>query len=64
MERILRTGDLQEILDRADEQARGWYAAADRAEIRNEPALAIYFRNQGWCIANGRQWLDDITIKS
>ena len=37
-------------------RAQAWREAADRAEIRDKPALAIYFRNLAWIIENG-EWL-------
>ena len=52
----------QKVLEYALARTKQWYEAADRAEIRNEPTLATYFRNQAWRIENGREWLDDITV--
>ena len=49
---------LQDILERADKQAAEWQKASGRAELRKEPATAIYFRNLAWQISNGRSWLD------
>ncbi len=54
---------MQKILDFANKRVEEWDAAANRAEIRGEKALAIYFRNQSWRIANGREWIDDISIE-
>ncbi len=54
---------MQKILDFANKRVEEWEAAANRAEIRGEKALAIYFRNQSWRIANGREWIDDISIE-
>lgn len=53
---------MQKLLEHADHRAKCWREAADRAEIRNEPALAIYYRNQAWRIENGREWLDDVKL--
>jgi hypothetical protein len=52
----------QKVLDFAITRTKAWDDAANRAEIRNEPALAIYYRNQAWRIANGKEWLDDVTV--
>ncbi len=54
---------MQKILDFAHKRVEEWEAAANRAELRGEKALAIYFRNQSWRIANGREWIDDISIE-
>jgi len=53
----------RKILERADNAAQTWRDAADRADIRNEPVLAAYFRNQAWRIATGKEWLADVTVK-
>ena len=52
----------QKVLEHAAARTRPWYEAANRAEIRNEPALAIYYRNQAWRVENGKEWLDDVTV--
>jgi hypothetical protein len=59
-----RKSEQQKVQDRVDERAQQWKTAADRAEIRNQPALARYFRNQAWIIVNGKNWLDDVTISA
>jgi hypothetical protein len=46
-----------------EHQAEAWLASANRAEIRGEFALAIYFRNLAWKCQTGQEWLDDITLK-
>lgn len=38
----------------AQEQAKTWQAAADRANIRGESALAIYFRNVAYQLEHGK----------
>ncbi len=53
-------GEVRESPDEAE--ARAFRDSADRAEIRNEPALARYYRNQAWLIENGHEWLDDIKL--
>jgi hypothetical protein len=53
---------IQLIAEFISARTQPWYEAADRAEIHNEPALAIYYRNQAWRIENGREWLDDVTV--
>jgi hypothetical protein len=53
---------LQRVLEIANERTKPWYDAADRAEIRSEPATAIFYRNIAWEIENGREWLDDVTV--
>ena len=53
----------QKVLEHADNRAQTWRDAADRAEIRNEPALAAYFRNIAWEISTGKNWLDDVVVK-
>ena len=52
----------QKVLDHAINRTKAWEDAAQRAEIRGEPVLAMYYRNQGWRIANGKEWLDDVTV--
>lgn len=37
-------------------RAQAWRDAADCAEIRDKPALAIYFRNLAWVVEHG-EWL-------
>ena len=51
------------VLEYAQQRARGWRDAADRAELRDEPAAALFFRNAAWMIENGKNWLDDVTVK-
>jgi len=51
------------VLEYAQQRVQGWLDASDRAELRNEPAAAIFFRNAAWRIANGKEWLDDVTVK-
>lgn len=53
---------LQKILTFAQQRTQAWDEAADRADIRGERTTAIYFRNQAWRIANGKEWLDDVTV--
>jgi hypothetical protein len=53
----------QKVLQYAINRTKAWEDAAQRAEIRGEPVLAMYYRNQGWRIANGKEWLDDVTVK-
>lgn len=55
--------EAQKLLDHAAARTKAWEDAAERADIRNEPALAIYYRNQAWRISAGREWLDDVTVK-
>lgn len=38
----------------AQEQAKTWQAAADRADIRGESALAICFRNVAYQLKHGK----------
>jgi len=52
----------QKVLEFFAARTKPWYEAADRAEIRSEPALAIYYRNQAWRIENGKEWLDDVIV--
>lgn len=52
----------QRVLDYAIARTQAWEDAAQRAEIRGESATAIYFRNQAWRQANGKEWLDDVTV--
>lgn len=59
---VTRTNELQKILDFAKARTQAWYDAADRAAVRNEPVLATYYRNIGWKIENGREWLDDVVV--
>ena len=54
---------LQRVLEIANERTKPWYDAADRAEIRNEPATAIFYRNIAWEISHGYEWLDDVNLK-
>ena len=42
----------------AQEQAKTWKAASDRAELRNEPVLALIFRNVAYSIERGKLSLD------
>jgi hypothetical protein len=53
----------QKMIDFAIARTKAWHDAAQRAEIRNEPFLAMYYRNQAWRIENGKEWLDDVTVK-
>ena len=43
----------------AQEQAKTWRAASDRAELRGESALAIIFRNVAYSIEYGKLSLSD-----
>ena len=52
----------QKVLDHAINRTKAWEDAAQRAEIRGEPVLAVYYRNQAWRIENGKEWLDDVTV--
>lgn len=52
----------QKVMENSNTRAQAWHDAAARAEIRNEPWTARYFRNQAWRIENGKEWLDDITV--
>lgn len=58
-----RTTPEQKLLDYAIHHTKAWRDAAERAEIRGEPALAIYYRNMGWMIENGKNWLDDVKLQ-
>jgi len=51
------------VLEYARQRAQGWIDAAERAELRDEPATALFFRNAAWRIQNGREWLNDVTVK-
>lgn len=51
------------MLEYARQRAQGWRDAADRAEIRNEPVLAIIYKNIAWEIFAGETWLDSMKIK-
>jgi len=53
----------QKVQEWMRNRTKAWIDAAERAEIRNEPTLATYFRNQAWRIENGKEWLDDVTVK-
>jgi hypothetical protein len=57
-----RTTPEQRVIDYAIDRTKAWHDAAERAEIRNEPALAMYYRNQAWRIETGKEWLADITV--
>lgn len=52
----------QKMLDFAIHRTKAWHDAANRAEIRGETSLAIYYRNQAWRIENGKEWLDDVSV--
>lgn len=53
-----------QILDQtASKQAQDFRADAERAEIREEPALAVYYRNLAWLLENGHEWLDDVAVR-
>ena len=54
----------QKVLEHADNRAQTWRDAADRADIRNEPVLATYFRNLAWQLQSGKNWLDDVAVKA
>ena len=57
-----RTTPEQKLLDYAIHHTKAWRDAAERAEIRGEFALAIYYRNQAWRISTGKEWLADVTV--
>jgi hypothetical protein len=52
----------QKVLDHAINRTKEWEDAAQRAELRGESALAMYYRNQAWRIENGKEWLDDSNL--
>jgi hypothetical protein len=51
------------ILEYTQQRIQEWSDAAECAELRNEHATAIFFRNAAWRIANGKEWLDDVTLQ-
>jgi hypothetical protein len=53
----------QKLLKFFAARTKPWYEAADRAEIRNEPVLATFYRNTAWRIEHGCEWLDDVNLK-
>lgn len=53
----------QKLLDYAIHHTKAWQDAAERAEIRGEFALALYYRNQAWRVSTGREWLDDMKLQ-
>ena len=53
----------QKVLQHAANRTKAWDDAADRADLRNEPVLAMYYRNVAWEISTGKNWLDSAKIK-
>jgi len=51
------------VVEYSQRRAQEWMESAERAEIRNEPATAMLFRQTAWAVENGREWLDTAAIK-
>lgn len=37
--------------------------SAERLDIRGDHATAILFRNAAWKLEQGREWLDDVSVR-